>query len=283
MSRNKIDLALAFLQSHPADAASILEQQPIELVADFIRELPHTYAAVVLEKMLPQYIAKLCKILPFVVSEAFLSVLPVGLVAAVLRHCKKDLRSQLIEVLPKKTKIATQLLLKYSETSVGAWMIPNAPVLPDDCTVEQARARIVPESGFLGVNAIQVVTRDRKLCGQVDIIKLFSSSPMLSIKSIMRENSVPIAGRVSLTAALRNPIWKHNDTVPVDNMSGELIGILRHMDLRNGLDRLSKNDDNQTGAGPIMGISEVYGPSLLEIFSTLATTANPKNTSGAEK
>ena len=205
------------------------------------------------------------------------------MVAAVFRHCEKDLRSQLIEVLPEKTKMACKILLKYSETSVGAWMIPNSPVLPEDCTVEQARERIAPESGFVGVDTIQVITRDRKFCGQIDIIKLFFSNPKLPITSIMETNVVPIAGRTSLTAALRNPIWKHNDTVPVDNMNGQLIGVLRHLDLRNGLDRLSKNDDSQDGSGLIMGIGEMYGPSLLGIFSSLATGADKNINLGVEK
>ena len=54
MDAEKVDLALAFLQSQPDAAAAILEQQPLEQVAEFLGILPHTYGALVLAKMLPQ-------------------------------------------------------------------------------------------------------------------------------------------------------------------------------------------------------------------------------------
>ena len=105
MTDQKIDLALAFLQSHPDAAAGILEQQPLEQVVAFIQTIPHTHAALVLEKMLPHYTARLCNALDPITCAGFLSTMPASLVAAILRCCGKKVRKKILEHLPEKTKL----------------------------------------------------------------------------------------------------------------------------------------------------------------------------------
>ena len=72
MDEQKVDLALAFLQSQPGAAAAILEQQPLQQVAEFLSNLPYTYGAMVLTKMLPQHTARLCGILHPTVAAGIL-------------------------------------------------------------------------------------------------------------------------------------------------------------------------------------------------------------------
>ncbi len=143
MATQQNDLALAFLQSQPGPAARILEQQPLESVAAFLKEVPPKRAAPVLAKMLPQYTARLLEEVGPEISAGFLLEMELNLVAAILRYSDQDDRRQMLGLLPEKASIGCRLLLHYSQESVGAWMMTQISILPGDCTVEEALAMLV--------------------------------------------------------------------------------------------------------------------------------------------
>jgi magnesium transporter len=269
MAQQQIDLALAFLQSQPGAAATILEQQPIEQVADFLSHVPHTYGATVLEKILPHYAARLCKILKPNIAAALLSEMNVSLVAAVMRHCPGELSSQLLDLLPEKTRLACWLLLTYSEDSVGAWMTANVSTLPDDCNVEEALARVTSEQGTVNFGATLVVDRDRHIKGQLQLPALIRALPNTAITAVMDKILDSLSARTALSAAANHPLWVDRDSIPVTNRNQQLVGLLRHVDLRRGLAQISTSIVKTDGADPITGIYETYGKSLLALFDTV--------------
>ncbi len=272
MTNQKIDLALAFLQSQPRSAAAVLEQQPAEHVSEFLKNVPYTHAAAVLSKMLPQYAAKICKNLDPAVSASFLSEMEVSLVAAILRHSDKGLHNQILKLLPERTKIASKLLLNYAEHVVGAWMVANISTLPVDCTVEEALSRLASEDGVINSDVIHVVDREKKLQGLVTVGNLLRSSPNTPITNIMKQKCAAISGRTALDSAANHAVWTHQDTIAVINRHNQIVGVLRHADLRKGLNDMSSTNTmtHPIGSGPLTGIYEVYGSSLLALFSTIS-------------
>lgn len=269
MEDNKIVLALAFLQSQPGAAATILEQLPLEQVAIFLNHVPHTHGAAVLGKMLPQYTARLCRMLEPTVAAGMLSEINLSLVAAILRHCDSELSQTLLELLPEKTKLACRFLLNYSEDSVGAWMMANISTLPDDCSVEEARTRIAAEQGTIEFGATLVIDRDRFIKGVVNLPALLRSPSNASITVVVHKNNDSLSARMALNAAANHPFWANRDVIPVTNRNNQLVGILRHLDLRRGLEQLSTTIVQPEGADPITGIYETYGNSMLALFETL--------------
>ena len=271
MTNQKIDLALAFLQSQPESAAAVLEQQPAEYVSEFLKNVPYTHAAAVLNKMLPQYASKICKNLDPAVSASFLSEMEVSLVAAILRHSDKGLQNQILKLLPERTKIACKLLLNYAEHVVGAWMVANITMLPVDCTVEEALSRLASEDGVINSDVIYVVDRERKIKGLVNVGNLLRSSSNIPITKIMKKTYDAISGRTALISAANHAVWTHRDTVAIINRNNQIVGVLRHADLCKGLKDMSSTDTmtNSNGSGPLTGIYEVYGSSLFALFSTI--------------
>ena len=269
MAQHQVDLALAFVQSQPGAAATILEQQPLEQVADFLSNVPHTYAATALEKILPQYSARLCKILQPNIAAALLSEMNVSLVAAIMRHCPGELSSRLLDILPEKTRLACWLLLTYSEDAVGAWMTANISTLPDDCNVGEALARVSAEHGTLNYGTTLVVDRDRHLKGLVQLPALMRAPPTMAVTSVMDKLLDSLSARTALNAAVNHPLWVDRDSIPVTNRNQQLVGLLRHVDLRRGLAQTSTSIDKADGNDPITGIYETYGKSLLALFDTV--------------
>lgn len=281
MEQQKIDLALAFLQSQPAQAAAILEQQPLDQVAEFLGELPHTHGALVMAKMLPQYSARLCRSLQPTIAAGILSELDTSLIATVMRHCRSDLCKQLLGLLPDKTRFACRLLLNYSEDVVGAWMNARVSTLPDDCCVEEALKRITQDRAALDIGVLLVVDRDRRLQGLVTPATLLRATANTAISSVMVKTSQAMSARTPLKAAVDNPLWAEQDAIPVTNRNGKLVGVLRHLDLRHGLQQISTSvQQPRGGTDPVTDIFEAYASSLLILFTTLGDITRAKSRLG---
>ncbi len=274
MTNHKIDLALAFLKSQPGSAAAVLEHQPADYVSEFLKAVPYTHAAAVLRKMLPQYAARICNNLDPAVFASFLSAMDVSLVAAIMRHSDKEQNKKILELLPARTKIACKLLLNYAEDAVGAWMVANISTLPDDCTVEEALSRLTSEHAVVNSDAVHVVDRERKLQGLVNVVNLLRTSSNTPITKIMGKKCDAISGRTALISAANHTVWAHQDTVAVTNRNNQMVGVLRHADLRKGLDNTSSTITKSSGSDPFTGIYEVYGSSLLALFSTISDAAS---------
>ncbi|NWF35928.1 CBS domain-containing protein [Mariprofundus sp. KV] len=264
MTAKKADLALAFLQSHPHSAAALLEQQPMQEVALFLADVPPGYAAPVLEKMLPQYTAKLCTHLEAELAAGFLSRMEISMAAAVLRHLTPLLRETLLGLLSEKNSLSCKLLLDYSDDQVGAWMLVETATLPAECTVTTALTRIADNQA--NADVIYVVDRSGHIQGVVTLTQLLRSSTETSVTAVMRPTPEPISGRTNLIAAGDHQGWLMADTLPVINRHQQLVGCIRHVDLRKGMEQLDTHIDVPQGADPLSSMLEIYGGSLLALF-----------------
>lgn len=269
MINKKIDLALAFLESQPAVAAEVLERQPVETVAVFFNQIPHTYIAPVLVKMLPQYAARLCLLLDVELSVGFLSKIEVSMAAAILRHSKPEVRKKILSLLPDKTKIACKLLLSYSEDSVGAWMVAHIATLPNDCTVGDALKRLAEQEASMDADAIYVVNRERQLQGWVKAVMLLRANPEASIASVMQQKPGMLQARASLFSVNNHDGWLLHDTLPVVNRNNQLVGMLRYVDLRKGLEHIDTAIEAVNGDEHVSNIFKLYGESLLVLFNVM--------------
>ena len=269
MSGRKMDLALAFLTSQPAGAAAVLELCPAGDVAELLRQVPLDQAAAVLQNMLPQYVADICEQLELPTAAGLLTETDTDFVVAVLRYSNRRWRRKLLEHLPERTRMTCSLLLQYSEEAVGAWMEVGIMTLPDGCTVEEARERLASELTGPESEVIYVVDRARKIRGVVGMGSLFRAEQGVSVSSIMTASPEAVSGRASLVSVAGHPVWAHRDTVAVVNRKRELVGMLRHVDMRRGLGLGSKTIDRARVTGPVSGAVEIYGNSLLALFGTV--------------
>jgi Mg/Co/Ni transporter MgtE len=202
-----------------------------------------------------------------------LSEMDVSLIAAIMRHCRRDLCQQLLGLLSDKTRLATRLLLNYSEDAVGAWMNSNVATLPDDCNVEEALARIAQDQQAVDTGQILVVDRERYLKGTVTVTALLRAPGNTAVTAIMVPGKQSISARTALKSATDNPLWAEQDTIAVTNRNHKLVGVLRHLDFRRGLDQIATVILQPQGADPISGIFEVYGSSLLILYTTVSEIA----------
>jgi len=277
VKNKQIDLALAFLESQPGSAASVLEQQPIEDVVEFIRDIPFAHAALVLEKMLPHYIASLCTHLDPSISASFLSKMDIIQVAAVMRNLDIGLRNDVLNFLSERKKTECKLLLYYVEEDIGAWMSTKVMTLPDDCSVREAILRIKKSRDLIDTDELFIVDRNRKLLGVVGVNNLLRANSDNSIISVMKQNPGAMLGRTSLVSAENHPLWIKHDTIAIVNANHQFMGTLRHLDLRKGLAAISNTVDKPNEGEGGTEIWGLYGTSLIALLDTVGEMAKQKS------
>ena len=277
MSEQKLELALAFLQSHPDTAATILEQLPAGEVTNLLQDVPHRIAAAVLERMLPQYTARLCKLLPPAQCAALFALMNFSTVAAILRYTNSENRKLIIDLLPEQTRLACLILLNYAEDTVGAWMIIQAASVAIDSTVGAALKTLIDQDDLALIDSIFVVDRNRLVLGELSYAVLLRANPELPIAALLQAKSQVIQGRTKLETAIKLDIWEHRDSVAVVNRQNQFVGVLRHVDLRRGMAQVANVIETPVGSDPITSLLSVYGSILFSLLDTVGTFATKRN------
>lgn len=276
MSEHKLELAVAFLQSHPDAAATILEQLSAEDVVSLLQDIPHQVAANVLERLLPQYTARLCRVMQPAQSAKLLAMMNFSTVSAVLRYTGSDHRKHLIELLPEKTRLACLFLLNYTEDKVGAWMIIQAASVPGDYSVEQALKSLLDQDDLVLIDTIFIVDRNRTLLGELSYASLLRAKPEASVASLVDTRAPMIFGRTNLETAIKLDIWEHRDSVAIVNRQNQFVGVLRHVDLRKGIAQIANMIEAPAGDDPITSLLSVYGSSLFSLLDTVGNFASSR-------
>ena len=275
MTEQPANLALTFLESHPAAAARILEQRPVREVASFLAWTPPDYAAPVLQRMAPQVIARLCRQLDTSTAAALLRPLDTGLVTAVLRNLKPKLREGLLQEFSMARRGACQLLLRYSENTVGAWMTPEVITVADDTRAAEALAGLTNADSRDQTGFLFVVGRDRALRGRLHYAQLLRASEGQPVTGLLEASTRALPGMISIRQAAAHPDWSDYDVLPVVDRKHRFIGALRHSDLRRALAQIQVRHETRVGEDPLSGLIDVYGHCLLALFDTLGDFSDP--------
>jgi magnesium transporter len=209
-----------------------------------------------------------------------LANMEISFIVAIIRHSESGFKPQLMKLLPEKTRIACRLLLNYAEDAVGAWMVTNTTTLPDTCTVEEALVRLIDDKETTVLNTIYVVDRARLIKGSVTNINLLRALPNSPISLVMDKTVEAISARTSLISASSYSVWNHLDTVPLINRNKQLVGVLRHSDLRKGLNQISTTITPTDNTNPVNAIFEIYSQSLVALLNTVTEVTHQGHQQG---
>jgi len=152
-------------------------------------------------------------------------------------------------------------------------MHANVSTLPDDCSVEDAISRIREEQLAVDIGVSLVVNRNRNLQGRVTLTALLRAPGKAALTAVMVKDSRSMSARTALKSAQDNPLWSEQDSIVVTNRNQKLVGVLRHVDLRKGLEQISTSIVQSQGVDTLTGIFEAYASSLLVLFATLGDIA----------
>lgn len=229
-------LTLTYLDSHPGDAARVLERMSAMECAGLLARVPARVAAPVLAAMLPTAAARQLAALEDSPAMALLGALGPQAAVTILRHVAEPRRQRLLEGLPTATALGSRLLLGYEEDAVGAWVDPEVTALLPETRVEEALER-VRNGGAERVERVYLVDPEQKLLGMVELTTLLRAPASSRIADLATRTATQIAANTPLAAAANHRGWGASPTMVVVDRGGRLIGVLRREALMRALAR----------------------------------------------
>lgn len=218
-------LSTVFAQSHPAEAARVLEALPAPDTAEFIAALEPRLAAPILRQMGPPYAARVVTLFEESHVVDVIQLMGPQAAARLVQQLTHEQQLQLLARLPAGTSIAIRLLVGYPRGTCGAYMDPWPLALEPEMTASDALEEIRKFDGELG-DCLFVSNGQRRLSGVLSLGDLLRAAPREPLRAIMR----PAVHRVSALASARvvadHPGWDEFHALPVTERENRLVGAL---------------------------------------------------------
>lgn len=246
-------LSHAFMRTHPAEAARVLEALPPADAAALLARVPARLGAPVLAAMRPNVAARSLAGVDDDHALAMLADLGTQPVVAVLRHVPEKRRAALIAGLPAGAALASTLLLGYVEDAVGAWTDPDVLALPADTRAADALERL--RQTDIAVPRVFITASGGRLEGWVPLPELLRAPAEATLGQVMRRPQAVISAQTPLSGALAHPGWERISVLPVVESGERLVGVLTRDALMRALRRVgrpARSPENGAGLGEMM-------------------------------
>lgn len=230
-------LTLAYLASHPADAARVLDTLDAEDAGLFLASVPSRIAGPVMAQMLPYRAARCLAAASGEAQANLVGRLSVQHASAVLRHLERTERDRLLERLSTARAVTLRLLIGYPENTVGAWVDPEVTLLSQGLLVDEALKQVQRAETEPG-ERLYVVGKDRRLLGTVRLARMLRSAAKEPLANIMDSPPDTLSAQTSVAEVRRHGAWTRHDSLPVVEGGKRFVGVLHHSSLRRATDGL---------------------------------------------
>jgi Mg/Co/Ni transporter MgtE len=217
-------LSFAFMRTHPAQAAEVLEALPAQDAAALFARAPARVGAPVLSAMLPAPAARALGALEAERAVELLSALGARQAAALQRRTPEPRRSHLLGALPAGMALASRVLLGYPDDTVGAWANPDVIALPPSMQAAQALERV--RRSDTTAERVYVVGPEQRLLGSVSVGTLLRAGEHAALDTLAHAPRAVLAARTPLAGAAAHPGWQHDSVLPVVEARERLLGAL---------------------------------------------------------
>jgi magnesium transporter len=224
-------LARAFLASHAARAAMLLERMPASHAAGALRAVPVTAAADALQAMTPTRAAGVLTALTPVEAAPMVAELPVDGSAAIVRLLEGAPRERLLSALPEASREPVERVLGFPPGTAGAVMDPAILTLPEDVLVADARVRLRHAARGL-LYYLYVTDRAHRLVGVLDIPELMLARPRDPVGAAMHRDVDRLSAWMPVSLVREHAGWHRYHAMPVVDEHQRLVGAIRYQTLR---------------------------------------------------
>lgn len=269
-----VDLAHAFLEDHPADAARVLERMPVDRRVAVVRGAGGR-AARALGRTLPAATAESLAGLTAEEAAPVLERLDVDTLIAALRRLPQATADQLLAGLPAQRRDALGRVLRVPEGTAAALVDPTVLTLPDDVSVAEARVRLRREAKGL-LHYIYVVDRERTLVGVLDISELMRARSRDPIRSVMRQRVVHVPAWMPAPSVRAHPGWRSFHAMPVTDEHGRLVGAIRYQTIRRLELEAQGGEAAQDMSATVSALAEMFHLSVAGFVEGISTAASPR-------
>lgn len=218
-------LSIAFAESHPAEAARVLEVLAPADTAGFVTALPSRLAAAILRHLGPPYCARVSELLEDAQVAGLLQAMGPQAAARVVQQLGASRQQQVLARIPVATSIAIRLLVGYPRGTCGAAMDPWPRVFAPSMTVTDVLEEIRTFEGELG-DCLFVADSQRRLLGVAAIGDLVRTGAREPVSAIMVAPAHVVSALASVGAVAAHPGWDRFHVLPVVEREDRLVGAL---------------------------------------------------------
>lgn len=218
-------LSFAYLESHPADAARVLERLSPPNVAALLSEVPARLAGPALRLMLPPFVARCLDPLEDPTVLGLLRAIGPQSGVAVMHYLPEARRAALLAQLPTAMGMAFRLLLGYPQDAVGAWMDPRVVVLPADTTADAALTRLRDSQGEID-SQVFVTGAGQRLQGLAELPELLRAPADMPLGQLMHKVRFTLPARASIQGVGDHEGWDDCQLLPVVERDDRFVGAL---------------------------------------------------------
>ncbi len=270
-------LTLAYLQTHPVEAARRLEFLPPQEAVALLAPFQSTDIVLVLEHLLPDAGAAVLGQLPIETAAEALSYVTSTAAIAALRQCGRELQSELVARLPPDVRSTIQRALTYPENTAGSLADPQILTLAPDLSVWEALTR-VSRDHRRATYYLYVLDRAATLTGVVSLKQLLAADPNDRVGTVMSSKLVSVSAGSTAEELLSHPNWRIFHTMPVIDRNGAFLGALRYRTLRMLEEKPQTRDGPGTLSGALIGLWEAYALTGIRVMTDVAAAIMPEPT-----
>jgi magnesium transporter len=223
-------LTLRFLRDHPLDAAHTLERLPRSSATAALGRVPPETLSPIWRYITPVAGDALLHALPDDTAAALLSEIEPGRAAGVLMRMDDATRERFLAGVGREVADDLRRLMAYPADSAGGLMDAHVAALRADTTAGQAleQLRAAHTRGF---RTVFLVDNEQRPHATVEIQDLALADPERRLGDMSRPISVAVSAidpRDSIVEILQD---QHLDELPVLDVHGHLIGVVRARDV----------------------------------------------------
>lgn len=224
-------LARRFLQSHPVEAARVMDRFPGECSVGVLDGLEAPRIALVVGAMSDHVAADCVAGLDPALGAAVLGELDLDQESALLRRMGEDERQRLLGAVEPERAALLLKVLGFPPESAGALMDPKVLAVPDSITAGEALER-VRAAPHLALYYLYLLDENSRLSGVVNLRELLLSDPDQPLAGMMAESVDSLPATADRRAILVHPGWTEYHALPVVDEGNRFVGALRYETLR---------------------------------------------------
>lgn len=218
-----------FLRLYPTDAAEVLESRPPTDISEILTGATPVVAAPVLQAMGAEMASRALASLPDDVFPAIVRELDVTEAAILLARLGEDERERRLTLLDGRTAREVAELLSHPPGTAGSLMDPRTTTFRPDVTVQYAlsRLRTLQAEEFDDLFLTDV---ERRFVGTVTLERLALADPTRTLGDLAAPGGMAIHATAPVDEVLQIASGR-TDPVPVVDVDGRLLGLIRPRDL----------------------------------------------------
>ncbi len=220
-------LRQVYLEEFPAEAAAALERLTLEEMTAELKGVKAGALVRAFDAMTSPRAVAAFRTLSAARQRDVIAAAPTRLALEILRALGDEERAALLEQLPAAVRKDLDRLQQYDPESAGSLLDRPYGTIRSGMTVRRALT-VLRDSGARRIRSVYVVDADDRLVGKADM----QSMAMASADARMADLLEPLEGVVLATAPRREIVEELEkygvDSLPVVDMDGRLLGIVRH-------------------------------------------------------